>query len=80
MIGITLEQTRVYQDAFADGELRLVQRLLTRQIGEIAVANQAKLKELSTDDLEALHDAALDFMQASDLTTWLNDRAAPSQD
>jgi predicted transposase YdaD len=80
MIGITLEQTRVYQDAFADGELRLVQRLLTRQIGEIAVANQSKLKELSTDDLEALHDAALDFAQASDLTTWLNDRAAPSQD
>jgi predicted transposase/invertase (TIGR01784 family) len=84
MIGITLQQTRVYQDAFAEGEargeLRLVKRLLTRQLGEISAVNQAKLKQLSTDELEALHDAALDFTQASDLTTWLNDQAAPSQD
>jgi predicted transposase/invertase (TIGR01784 family) len=84
MIGITLEQTRVYQDAFAEGEargeLRMVQRQLTRQIGEISAVNQAKLKQLSTDELEALHDAALDFTQASDLTTWLNDHSALSRD
>jgi predicted transposase/invertase (TIGR01784 family) len=80
MIGITIEQTRVYQDAFADGELRMLKRLLTRQIGEISAANQAKLEQLSSEQLEALQDAALDFTQASDLTTWLNDRAAPSRD
>ncbi len=79
MIGITIEQTRVYQDAFADGELRMVKRQLTRQIGEISAMNQAKLKQLSIDELEALHDAALDFTQASDLTSWLNDRSTPSQ-
>ncbi len=80
MIGITIEQTRVYQDAFADGELRMLKRLLTRQIGEISAVNQTKLKQLSTEQLEALQDAALDFTQASDLTTWFDDRVAPSPD
>jgi predicted transposase/invertase (TIGR01784 family) len=78
MIGIKLEQTRVYQDAFAEGEargeFRMVLRLLMRQIGAISAGQQAKLQQLSTGQLEALQDAALTFTQASDLTTWLNDR------
>ena len=35
MLGIKLQETRVYQDAMADGEARLVLRQLNRRVGSL---------------------------------------------
>ena len=100
MLGIELQQTRVYQDAKAEGrtegetigEVRgeargearglergrteegraLVLRLLTRKLGNIDPAIQARVNSLELDRIEFLGEALLDFTQMGDLTSWLD--------
>lgn len=75
MLGLRLEETRVYQEANADGRLQearsLVFRLLSRRIGSISLAIQSELQSLSLAQTEALGEALLDFSSADDLTHWL---------
>jgi predicted transposase/invertase (TIGR01784 family) len=72
MLGIELEQTRVYQDAQADGEQRLVLKLLTRKFGNISPEVRSRVNSLTIDRLESLGEDLLDFTQMSDLLAWLD--------
>jgi predicted transposase/invertase (TIGR01784 family) len=79
MLGIELEQTRVYQEAKAEGlekglqqERALVVRLLTKKLGNLTPKNQSRINELSIDRVESLGEALLDFTSISDLEAWLN--------
>ena len=83
MLGLSeLKQTKVYQQALAEGrdegreegrqrELALIMRLLTRRIGAIEPKWQSRIQQLSTTQLEELGEAVLDFSDAADLVTWL---------
>ncbi|MBH8571605.1 Rpn family recombination-promoting nuclease/putative transposase [Nostocaceae cyanobacterium CENA369] len=54
------------------GEERLVIRLINRKFGELQPALIERIKLLSTEELEALGEALLDFSGVSDLVAWLN--------
>ena len=79
MLGIELQQTRVYQEASAEGEVRgrtiegrsLVLKLLTRKLGNISPEIQARVNSLTIDRVEALGEDLLDFTQMEDLNSWL---------
>jgi predicted transposase/invertase (TIGR01784 family) len=88
MLGIELKETRVYRDAKAEGERvgevrgeargevkeaqSLIFRLLTRRVGKVSIEVETRIKSLPLARLEELHDAALDFTQIGDLTSWLD--------
>jgi predicted transposase YdaD len=83
MLGIELEQTRVYREAVAVGEVRegqaLILRQLNRRVGNISIADadgkpcdlEAQIKTLPLAQLEELGEALLDFSQVADLVAWL---------
>lgn len=71
MLGLSLQQTRFYQDAKAEGERLLVLRQLRRKVGEIPEAMQGEIEALSISQIEALGEALLDFAILPDLETWL---------
>ncbi|MGI0492131.1 Rpn family recombination-promoting nuclease/putative transposase [Alkalinema pantanalense CENA528] len=81
MLGITLQETRFYQEAKEEGreegqqkECRsLVLRLLTRRLGTLPEGISATLEARSLSNLEALAEALLDFTTIADLQTWLQD-------
>ncbi|MGK7905563.1 MAG: Rpn family recombination-promoting nuclease/putative transposase [Hormoscilla sp.] len=54
-----------------EGELKIVLRLLTRRIGEIAAELQSQIRQLSLIQLEDLAEALLDFEAQTDLVAWL---------
>ena len=73
MLGLSeLKQTRVYQDAQQEGELKIALLQLTRKFGELAPSLQDKIQQLSTSQLEALATSLLDFNAIDDLEDWLN--------
>jgi predicted transposase/invertase (TIGR01784 family) len=59
------------QEGEQAGEARLVLRLLTRRIGDVAPKMQIQIQALSLSQLEALGEALLDFTQPEDLVEWL---------
>ena len=79
MIGITLQQTRVYQDAKAEGmnEGRqaegqsLILRQLSRRFGTLSSEVNAAVFALPLARLEDLGEALLDFREINDLMNWL---------
>jgi predicted transposase YdaD len=87
MLGIELEQTRVYREAEQQGSVRgrqeeaqsLILRLLKRRVGNVSIADadgkpcdlEAQIKTLPLAQLEELGEALLDFNQMSDLIAWL---------
>ena len=71
MLGIELQQTRVYQDARTDEGRSLVIKLLTRKLGDISLEIQARVNSLTLDRVEALGEDLLDFTQMEDLNSWL---------
>jgi predicted transposase YdaD len=83
MLGIKLEQTKVYQEAKAEGETigevrgrtegeqALVLRLLTRKLGKIEPEIKAQVSSLNLEKIESLGEDLLDFTQMSDLLAWL---------
>ncbi|MFB2838134.1 Rpn family recombination-promoting nuclease/putative transposase [Floridanema evergladense] len=75
MLGITLGQTRVYQEAKAEGreegERSLILRQLPRRVGEVPESIRVQIEALSLTQLESLAEALLDFSNLSDLETWL---------
>jgi predicted transposase/invertase (TIGR01784 family) len=84
MFGLSeLKQTRVYQQALQEGrqegrqegeqagEARIVLRLLSLRIGELSPETRSQVQSLSSQQLEALSEALLNFSQTSDLQDWL---------
>jgi predicted transposase YdaD len=77
MLGIELEQTRVYQDAKAEGKAEegrsLVLKLLTRKLGrQIDLALQSRVNSLTLEQIESLGEALLDFQVIDELVNWLD--------
>ena len=72
MLGITIQQTRVYQDAKADGEKIVVLKQLDRKLGNITTEIRSRVNSLSIEQLESLSESLLDFGQMSDLIEWLD--------
>jgi predicted transposase YdaD len=83
MLGIELQQTRVYRDAMAEGEVRglelglqqeraLVLKQLARKLEVISPDLVAQVESLPLEKLEALGVALLDFEQVSDLERFLD--------
>jgi Domain of unknown function (DUF4351) len=72
MLGIELQQTRVYQYAQVDGEQRLVLKLLTRKFGNINPEVRSRVNNLNIERLESLGEDLLDFTSMADLETWLS--------
>jgi predicted transposase YdaD len=88
MLGLKLEETRVYQEASAEGrakgrqegeqagilkgEQALILRQLTYRVGHLAPEVLVQVQSLSLAQLESLGEALLDFSQLDDLMNWLN--------
>jgi predicted transposase YdaD len=72
MLGIELQQTRVYQDAKAEEAVSLILRLLTRKVGNLSPQLQAQVSALPIDRVESLGEALLDFTSMADLESWLS--------
>lgn len=72
MFGIEIQQTRVYQDAKADGEKIVLLKMLDRKLGSITPEIRARVNNLSIEQLESLSESLLDFGQMSDLIGWLD--------
>lgn len=76
MLGIKLQETRVYQDAMADGEVmgeaRLVLRQLNRQVGSLPPQISERVRQLTVQQLEDLGEALLEFTGLADLEEWLS--------
>jgi predicted transposase YdaD len=76
MFGIELQQTRVYQDAMADGRNEeaqsLVLKILIRKLGNINPEVRSRVNSLTSDKLESLGEDLLDFTSMADLEAWLS--------
>ncbi|TAD95580.1 MAG: DUF4351 domain-containing protein [Oscillatoriales cyanobacterium] len=76
MLGITLQETRFYQEAKAEGRqaeaCALIVRQLTRRLRqEISEEMRSRLANLPLLVLEDLSEALLDFATMADLQAWL---------
>jgi predicted transposase YdaD len=83
MSGVRLEESRVYQDAKAEGKAvgitegqlqegrSLIIRQIKRRIGKVFPSLQSKIETLSLTDIEALGEALFDFTAEVDFVTWL---------
>lgn len=75
MLGITLKETRVYQEikeeGRIEGERSLIFRLLQRRVGELPQNIRESIETLSLEKLENLGEALLDFTSLADLQVWL---------
>ncbi len=78
MLGIKLEESRVYQDAKVEGRIEegrsLVIRLLNRKVGKLSQPLLTKIEELSLEQLEELGEALLNFSSLINLEQWLQSR------
>jgi predicted transposase YdaD len=80
MLGLNLKETRVYQEAKAEGREEgreeegrsLVMRLLNRRFGALPEALVVKIANLSIAQIEDLAEALLEFQTIADLEAWLN--------
>ncbi|MBW4672935.1 MAG: DUF4351 domain-containing protein [Desmonostoc geniculatum HA4340-LM1] len=59
------------EEGIQQGELKIIQRQLTRRIGVITPELQQQLSGLSLTQLEDLAEALLDFSTEADLVSWL---------
>lgn len=72
MLGLKLEETRVYQEAKAEEAASLVLRQLTRRLKqELSSEAKSQIIALPLPLLEELGEALLDFKQLADLLGWL---------
>jgi len=75
-----MEESVIYQDILQKGELKgekrealkLITRLLNRQLGQLNSFLIERIQELSTQQLEALVDILFNFTTEHDLILWLN--------
>jgi predicted transposase/invertase (TIGR01784 family) len=73
MLGITLKETQVYQEAREDEARSLILRQLNRRVGTLPDSVIERINALSIDQLESLGEALLDFATVDDLTAWLQE-------
>jgi predicted transposase/invertase (TIGR01784 family) len=78
MLGVTLQETRVYQEAKAEGQtegklamLAMISALLSQRFGALPQSMIDRLSELSIEQLEALGTQLFNFTQLTDVTSWL---------
>ena len=83
MLGITLKQTRVYQEAkeegrsegrevgLEEGKKALILRLLTKRFGQLPEEVRLQISSLPIAAVENLSEALLDFGSLADLQAWL---------
>jgi predicted transposase/invertase (TIGR01784 family) len=79
MLGITLQETRVYREIKAEGleqgreieAVNLVIRQLTKRFGEISGEIHSSISGLPLAMVEELSEALLDFTSLTDLQNWL---------
>jgi predicted transposase/invertase (TIGR01784 family) len=76
MFGLSeLKQTRVYQEARAEGkqegEVNLALRQLNRKLGSLPIQIEADIRRLPLEQIEVLGEALLEFGSLSDLEGWL---------
>ncbi|MEH2064933.1 MAG: Rpn family recombination-promoting nuclease/putative transposase [Nostoc sp.] len=81
MLGITLQQTRVYREIKAEGReegrevmANAISRQLTKRLGELSEEMRSSVSGLSLSVLADLSDALLDFTTLADLQSWLQGR------
>ena len=72
MLGIELQQTRVYQDAQVEEGQRLVLKILTRKLGNITSEARSRVNSLTIDRLESLGEDLLYFTSMADLEAWFS--------
>jgi Domain of unknown function (DUF4351) len=60
------------QAAEERGEKSIIIRLLKRQVGDLSLKVQDRIKSLPVEKLENLGDALLGFFKMEDLSTWLD--------
>ena len=84
MLGVTLQETRVYQEAKAEGKLEgkaegklegkleMLLILLSRNLGALPASLTEQIKMLPIEQQESLCTVAFDFHSLSDLTAWLS--------
>ena len=67
-----MQESVIYQDILQKGEFKFFYRQLNRRFGEIDISIIERIRELSTEQLEALGEAFLDFSSIEDLVAWLD--------
>ena len=72
MLGIELQQTRIYRDAQVEGGQRLVLKILTCKLGNISPEVRSSVNSPTIDKLESLGEDLLDFTSMADLEAWFN--------
>jgi predicted transposase/invertase (TIGR01784 family) len=77
MLGINLEESRVYKEAKIEQTISLITRLLNRKIGKLPEEVKPKIEELSLEQLEDLGEALLNFSSIVNLEQWLKARPKP---
>jgi len=86
MIGIELQETRIYREIKEEGQLEgrqqeatnLVLRLLLRRVGELSEDLRGRISHLPLAVLEDLSEALLDFHSLDDLLAWLDVQSGQS--
>lgn len=73
MLEISLQETRVYQEAKADEAKLLILRQLSRRVGELPASVRSQIEVLPLAQLESLGEALLDFCAIADLDAWLQE-------
>lgn len=82
MLGITIKETRVYQEIKEEGReqgrqqeaANLIVRQLTKRFGELSGEMRSSISSLPLPVLEDMSEALLDFSSMTDLQTWLEAR------
>ncbi|KYC39135.1 hypothetical protein WA1_34770 [Scytonema hofmannii PCC 7110] len=75
MLGVTIKETRVYQEIKEEGRQQeaanLIVRQLTKRFGELSGEMRSSISSLPLPVLEDLSEAFLDFTSVADLQSWL---------
>jgi predicted transposase/invertase (TIGR01784 family) len=86
--GGIMRESVIYQEILEEGReegkreeaLAFTMRLLTCKLGTLEPELEAQIRELTTQDLEELGEALLDFSEAAELDAWLQSRQDAPQD
>lgn len=74
-IGFKIGFEQGYKKGYIDGKQRIIFIITRKLFGRIPQTAEKRIKKLSSDDLDALAIALLDFEKPSDLTAWLKANA-----
>ncbi|MBA3921239.1 MAG: Rpn family recombination-promoting nuclease/putative transposase [Nostocaceae cyanobacterium] len=71
-----MQQSVIYQDIVQKEAFRMINRLINRRFREVDLSLIERIKALSTEQLEDLGEALLDFANITDLGTYLDQQKA----